>query len=134
MESSGIPGRIQVTQDVVDLLEDTFFFEERGLITVKSKAEMVTSFLIGRENPSITHLASIETVPAKKPETILFDNNARLTLVEKLRTLESALMGTNTPSDSVDGVRAKAVQSSSLVVVPKSARTDSQIFHDSAAF
>ena len=47
MESTGEPGRIQVTEDFADLIRDRFVFEPRGTIAVKGKGEVQTSFLIG---------------------------------------------------------------------------------------
>jgi adenylate cyclase len=48
MESSGIPGRIQVTPAVVDALRDDYAFEDRGEIEVKGKGLMRTFLLVGR--------------------------------------------------------------------------------------
>jgi adenylate cyclase len=48
MESHGVPGRIQVSEAVVRLLEPRYRFEERGLIEIKGLGEMRTFFLIGR--------------------------------------------------------------------------------------
>jgi len=48
MESSGIPGKIQVTTQTYKHLQDKFVFEERGVITVKGKGEMTTYWLIDR--------------------------------------------------------------------------------------
>ncbi|NER50963.1 MAG: PAS domain-containing protein [Symploca sp. SIO1A3] len=48
MESSGIPGKIQVTTQTYERLQDKFVFEERGAITVKGKGEMTTYWLIDR--------------------------------------------------------------------------------------
>lgn len=47
MESTGEPGRIQVTVDFADLIRDRFVFEPRGTIAVKGKGEVQTCFLIG---------------------------------------------------------------------------------------
>ncbi|MGL5066052.1 MAG: adenylate/guanylate cyclase domain-containing protein [Microcoleus sp.] len=47
MESSGIPGKIQVTEAVYERLKDKFSFEKRGVIDVKGKGEMITYLLIG---------------------------------------------------------------------------------------
>jgi adenylate cyclase len=46
MESTGIPGRIQVTQQVHERLRAKFAFEARGLIEVKGKGRMSTWFLL----------------------------------------------------------------------------------------
>lgn len=48
MESQGQPGCIQVTANTYDRLQGKFLFEERGIIQVKGKGEMMTYFLKGR--------------------------------------------------------------------------------------
>jgi adenylate cyclase len=51
MESQGLPGAIQVTQDVYERLQDRFIFQPRGEIPVKGKGNMMTYLLTGhREN------------------------------------------------------------------------------------
>ncbi|MGK7900783.1 MAG: adenylate/guanylate cyclase domain-containing protein [Hormoscilla sp.] len=49
MESSGLPGKIQVSAASYDILQDKFLFEERGPIAVKGKGEMITYWLTGRK-------------------------------------------------------------------------------------
>jgi adenylate cyclase len=49
MESHGLPGCIQVTQDTYNLLRDTFLFEERGIVDIKGRGQMQTYLLVGRE-------------------------------------------------------------------------------------
>jgi class 3 adenylate cyclase len=51
MESSGVPGRIQVTRSVYDQLKDKFEFESRGVIQVKGKGEIETWLLHGELRP-----------------------------------------------------------------------------------
>jgi adenylate cyclase len=48
MESSGEPGRIQVSPETHERLAHGFVLEERGVIDVKGKGRMRTYFLIGR--------------------------------------------------------------------------------------
>jgi class 3 adenylate cyclase len=48
METSGVPGCIQVTERTRDLLGDRYLFQERGRIQVKGKGAMRTYFLSGR--------------------------------------------------------------------------------------
>lgn len=48
MESHGIPGCIQVTAATYEKLQDKYQFEERGVINVKGKGEMVSYWLKGR--------------------------------------------------------------------------------------
>ncbi|MBR0830356.1 adenylate/guanylate cyclase domain-containing protein [Bradyrhizobium manausense] len=49
MESTGLPGQIQVTDEVYEGLKDDFSFERRGLIDIKGKGEMQTWLLVGRK-------------------------------------------------------------------------------------
>ena len=50
MESSGAPGRIQVTEETYRRLAGTHRFECRGQIDIKGKGLMTTYFLIGRQS------------------------------------------------------------------------------------
>jgi class 3 adenylate cyclase len=47
MESTGVPGRIQVTAAVEERLRGRFTFEARGLTEVRGKGPMSTFFLVG---------------------------------------------------------------------------------------
>lgn len=47
MESHGLSGGIQVTATTYERLQDRYLFEERGMIQVKSKGEMMTYLLLG---------------------------------------------------------------------------------------
>jgi PAS domain S-box-containing protein len=49
MESSGIPGKIQVTSQTYERLKDKFELEDRGAIVVKGKGKMITYWLKGRK-------------------------------------------------------------------------------------
>jgi len=64
MESHGIPGRVQVTQAVHDVLPDRFILQPRGLITVKGKGPMPTWFLTGLADPEVRRPAR---APAVRP-------------------------------------------------------------------
>lgn len=48
MESSGEPGRIQVTDATYDLLKDQFTFEDQRYVDIKGRGQMVTYYLTGR--------------------------------------------------------------------------------------
>jgi adenylate cyclase len=52
MESTGVPGRFQVTPETRLRLADAFAFETRGPIDVKGKGVIETSFLVGRAGAS----------------------------------------------------------------------------------
>jgi adenylate cyclase len=49
METLGSSGKIHVSQDVYERLNDDFILEERGEIEVKGKGRMTTWFLVGRK-------------------------------------------------------------------------------------
>ncbi|MCB9568235.1 MAG: adenylate/guanylate cyclase domain-containing protein [Myxococcales bacterium] len=52
MESSGEPGRIQVTEATRALLEDEFILSPRGVVQVKGIGEIETYWLEGRRPPA----------------------------------------------------------------------------------
>lgn len=52
MESQGLPGYIQVTTAVYELLKDRYVFEERGAIGVKGKGEMSAYWLKAKKDDS----------------------------------------------------------------------------------
>lgn len=47
MESTGLPGRIQVSTETYERVKDKFEFESRGPIDVKGKGKIATWFVIG---------------------------------------------------------------------------------------
>jgi class 3 adenylate cyclase len=54
MESSGVPGRIQVTEETYRRLFPTYTFECRGQIDIKGKGPMTTYFLTGRQGYAVS--------------------------------------------------------------------------------
>jgi len=53
MESSGEPGKIQVTAAVYQRLRDRFLLEERGSVAVKGKGKMVSYWLVAERSPQV---------------------------------------------------------------------------------
>jgi guanylate cyclase len=51
MESTGVPGAIQITAATHELVSDDFVCEPRGPVAVKGKHEMETFLLVGRRGP-----------------------------------------------------------------------------------
>jgi class 3 adenylate cyclase len=47
MESSGVPGKIQVTEATYERLKERYEFEKRGQVAVKGRGEMTTYWLVG---------------------------------------------------------------------------------------
>ncbi|KAJ3087784.1 hypothetical protein HK102_010300 [Quaeritorhiza haematococci] len=56
MTSTSLPGKIQVSEPVYELLQDKYLFEERGEIQVKGKGIMKTFWLLGTK--SVPHSRS----------------------------------------------------------------------------
>jgi class 3 adenylate cyclase len=52
MESSGLPGRIQVTAATYERLRDRYLFEDRGEVEIKGKGRLRAYLLMGRAVPS----------------------------------------------------------------------------------
>jgi len=55
MESTGLPGRIQITAATHDLLRDEFLFDARAEIDVKGKGAMESWLLSQRRLPDLSH-------------------------------------------------------------------------------
>jgi class 3 adenylate cyclase len=58
MESTGVPGRLQVTRETRDRLDGAFELERRGIVEVKGKGPIETWFLVGRKVAAATAAAS----------------------------------------------------------------------------
>ncbi len=54
MESSGLPGKIQLTAATYKRLKDKYILEERGQICVKGKGEMITYWLLDRKEDKLS--------------------------------------------------------------------------------
>ena len=65
MESTGLPGRLQVTRETHDRLAGEFDLERRGIVEVKGKGPIETWLLIGRKAAAATGPAA--SVPAADP-------------------------------------------------------------------
>lgn len=52
MEASGMPGRIQLSEQAAQQLDDGFIVEERGIVELKGKCSMKTFWLVGRREGS----------------------------------------------------------------------------------
>jgi adenylate cyclase len=54
--TTGSAGRIQVSRDTYERLQDQFVLEPRAEIDVKGKGRMPTWFLLTRKAPSASHI------------------------------------------------------------------------------
>ncbi|HAN73742.1 MAG TPA: adenylate/guanylate cyclase [Planktothrix sp. UBA8402] len=64
MESHGLAGRIQISEDTFHILPDQYVIFKRGLISIKGKGAMNTYFLLGRKGEK--HLPIIEQIIPQK--------------------------------------------------------------------
>ena len=60
MESHGVPGRVQVTDAVMERLGESFTFEPRGLIDVKGKGPTPTWLLVDRVGPTSADTTAVD--------------------------------------------------------------------------
>jgi class 3 adenylate cyclase len=65
MESSGVPGRVHVTEVTYECLRAEFDFESRGTMEIKGKGQMTTYLLIGEK----TRAASASEPSASEPSS-----------------------------------------------------------------
>ena len=63
MESFGIPGEIQATREVYHLLRHKYLFEQRGLIEVKGKGQMLVYLLRQRREANTAERVAVEPTP-----------------------------------------------------------------------
>ena len=69
MESSSLPGKIQVTESVYERLKHQFHFEKRGSISIRGKGEMMAYFLThALENEQIEPESQQEQTATLLPE------------------------------------------------------------------
>ena len=70
MESQGLPGYIQVTSAIYELLKDRYIFEERGAIAVKGKGDMIAYWLKAKKDDSAvaTYSGPTKSTPSEVTE------------------------------------------------------------------
>ncbi|ETV83173.1 hypothetical protein, variant 2 [Aphanomyces astaci] len=70
MESTNLPGHIQMTEWTANALKDDYVMELRGTITVKGRGDMLTYFLQNRKDGTAVIMAPI-LVPTSPPSSIV---------------------------------------------------------------
>lgn len=65
MESQGKPSKIQVTEATYQQLQNQYQFEQRGIISIKGRGEMVTYWLTGKK--TISPIAAVPVTDDKHP-------------------------------------------------------------------
>ncbi|RHY11184.1 hypothetical protein DYB25_001268 [Aphanomyces astaci] len=70
MESTNLPGHIQMTEWTANALKDDYVMELRGTITVKGRGDMLTYFLQNRKDGTAVIMAPI-LVPTAPPSSIV---------------------------------------------------------------
>ncbi|XP_018904366.1 adenylate cyclase type 3 [Bemisia tabaci] len=71
MESTGKAGCIQVTQETSEILQHFGYkFEQRGLVAVKGKGQLMTYYLIGRQTSQLCMEPKMETLKEEDEEEL----------------------------------------------------------------
>ncbi|XP_055849197.1 adenylate cyclase type 3 [Episyrphus balteatus] len=71
MESTGKAGNIQVTEETCNILKEFgYTFEQRGLVSVKGKGQLMTYYLTGRVIPTKPVVSSLDTKPIEPIEEV----------------------------------------------------------------
>ncbi|XP_022190546.2 adenylate cyclase type 3 [Nilaparvata lugens] len=95
MESTGKAGCIQVTEETCNILQNFgYIFEQRGLVAVKGKGQLMTYYLVGKGPTSSQVYSTMETVreEEEEEENTLGDREALLSATGPqpvITTLES---------------------------------------------
>ncbi|CAH0404758.1 unnamed protein product [Chilo suppressalis] len=81
MESTGKAGCIQVTEETCHILESFgYFFEQRGLVAVKGKGQLMTYYLQGKRDAPLTNTnksqADIAALEASASDTLIANGDA----------------------------------------------------------
>jgi guanylate cyclase 2F len=63
MESTGVPGRVQISRQTYERVHDMFVFEERGFVEVKGKGALMTYLVVDKQE-------EIQEEPVTKEEEI----------------------------------------------------------------
>jgi class 3 adenylate cyclase len=66
MESHGLPGEIQITEAMADLLKDEYLIVQRGWVEVKGKGLLQTFWLKGRESKDVSNESTVVFERPKK--------------------------------------------------------------------
>lgn len=75
MESTGKAGAIQVTEETCHILQTfSYTFEQRGLVAVKGKGQLMTYYLIGKSDKILTSPA----INAAKKNEVIEKNSPKL--------------------------------------------------------
>ena len=71
MESTGVPGRIQVSEQTAEILKESFELQERGMIELKTYGYKKTYFLVARTSPAPMQLQpSPRKIPIKRNASV----------------------------------------------------------------
>ncbi|GBL98903.1 Ca(2+)/calmodulin-responsive adenylate cyclase [Araneus ventricosus] len=93
MDSTGLPNHIQVTEEVYNLLKDTYVFQCRGIVKVKGKGDMTTYFLIRRKEPH--EIQQNETPVCKEEKSEVCQNIQKEPCLNSISSTQSSAAKTN---------------------------------------
>lgn len=101
MESTGKAGAIQVTEETCHILQTfSYTFEQRGLVAVKGKGQLMTYYLIGKSDkiltsPAINAAKKNEVIEKNSPKLHAHDSPNPLTLSSATASPSSVRLNQN---------------------------------------
>lgn len=101
MESTGKAGAIQVTEETCHILQTfSYTFEQRGLVAVKGKGQLMTYYLIGKSDkiltsPAINAAKKNEVIEKNSPKLYAPDSPNPLTLSSATASPSSVRLNQN---------------------------------------
>lgn len=101
MESTGKAGAIQVTEETCHILQTfSYTFEQRGLVAVKGKGQLMTYYLIGKSDkiltsPAINSAKKNEVIEKNSPKLHAPDSPNPLTLSSATASPSSVRLNQN---------------------------------------
>ncbi|KAF8785946.1 Adenylate cyclase type 1 like protein [Argiope bruennichi] len=103
MDSTGLPNHIQVTEEVYNLLKDTYVFQCRGIVKVKGKGDMTTYFLIRRKEPH--EIQKNEPTICKEEKNEICQNVQKEACVNSMSSTQSSASKTNNENTNANRIR-----------------------------
>ena len=139
MESTGKAGAIQVTEETCHILQTfSYTFEQRGLVAVKGKGQLMTYYLIGKSDkiltsPAINAVKKNEVIEKNSPKLQAPDSPNPLTLSSATASpssvrlnqnyqpsnLENDNLESSLESNGIDGNKTKSTKESDPLLSPK---------------
>ncbi|KAI8734833.1 adenylate cyclase [Biomphalaria glabrata] len=121
MESTGVLGKIQVTEEVYAVLKNVFSFECRGKVPVKGKGDMITYFLKDRMLPRDPNCMYPPVTPPDSPHP------SGTPSYRSVDNMPTTVVNSNTPEASSPRILGKSSSSEQQIFTSSSERLQHQM-------